>query len=135
VSIEKGYCYLDGKNPDGDGDVTFRIAKKQVDHFREHGPAHMYHALKSVQEVLKAPSVIFEGLKRPDKENGLCYCGTPRRYLNEDIEAPPPPGKVFTVYIDKNRVIFEWRWDKADEFQPNFPKDPKHRFDKLKWKA
>ena len=126
---------MTGLDPAGMGEREFRVESKRVDHLMRNGPPHVYYALKSAEEVLASPTVIYEGLRREGFEKGLCYCGKPRRYLNEGIEAPAPPGKVFTVYINERDVVFEWRWDKADEFDPSVPNSIKTRFERIKWKA
>ena len=130
----KGYLTCQGINPSGQGDCEFRIAKKRVDHLLAHGPVHKYFELFSVHEVLKNPKLIYEGLMRAGQEKGLCYVGTPRRH-GDGVEYPPPPNMLFIVCTTEDFKIFEWGWEKVDEKEPDYSKNVKQRFGKLKWKT
>lgn len=101
------------------------------------GPAHRFHELSGsrgdhaascVDEVLREPSAVFEGV-REFQDGGWCYCGIPsRRWFNSGSSGPPPPGMVFTVFVSPRGHVFEWRWERCDELHRTWPKDYAVRF-------
>ena len=78
-------------------------------------------AVELVQFTLKYPNSIFEGLRPPDDEYSnkspgwLCYCSRPvNDYTRTGEEISPPSWKVFLVFVNEDRIIFNWRWENAD---------------------
>lgn len=92
-------------------------------------------AAYTVEEVLRCPSAIFEGLKReadepPGGSTGWrCYCGVPSvRFQEDGKEIPPPNNRVFLIFVDHGRVVYNWYWVKASDDNPTLPIDYKNRF-------
>jgi len=48
---------------------------------------------------------------------------------------PPPSNMLFIVCTTEDFKIFERGWEKVDEKEPDYPKNVKERFGKLKWKT
>ena len=98
---------LEGLDPSGRGTREIWIEKDLLQFFYKKGLIHKFKAAISIQEVLKAPAVIFKGLEREGQEEALCYAGLAScRFSNEGNQLPPPPGKTFVIYIRKDDVIF-----------------------------
>jgi hypothetical protein len=93
------------------------------------------YRLKLVMEVLQAPTVVFQGWERPEHEDDLCYVGSPARdFPKEGIDVPAPKGFVFLVYVTKSGVLSDWRWEKCDPENPNFPENwNQRRYGRLLW--
>lgn len=68
-----------------------------------------------VPHVLQHPAAIFEGLMRDedDDQRGCgwrCYSAIPPHTYNPDGTLRTPwPGKVFLVFINDERVAYNWR--------------------------
>lgn len=85
-------------------------------------------------EVAQDPVAVFQDWKRPEHEDGLCYVGRPSHdFRGVEIETPPPPNMVFLVYTKPSGKITDWRWEKADPNNPDFPEDYQTRFGRLVW--
>ena len=127
-----GYLLCRGMDPSGNGECDFRVALKQVKHLQALGPESKYYELFSAHEVLQHPEVIFEDLRRDGHDRSMCYVGKPNCF-RERVKHPPHPGMVFSVYITKAKVIFEWGWELEDKDNPGLPIDIKRRFGKTLW--
>jgi hypothetical protein len=40
----------------------------------------------------------------------------------------PYPGQVYLVFLNDEKVAYNWRWEKADPDQPGLPMDHEDRF-------
>src|SRR5438093_7547832 len=106
---------IPGKDPYAAGETEFRISDRKVDSTRYEPEQKFCELFHTVPLVLKAPMAIFEGLEREGFEKGLCFTGkTDRYWLRQSVETPFPVGKVFAIYMDKSRFIFEWRLEQED---------------------
>lgn len=79
--------------------------------------------------------MIFEGLERPEFEDGFCYCATPNlRYVSDDGRtAQAHPGFVFVAFVTSELVIFEFGWERTSGTRQGFPDNWETRFTKQKW--
>jgi len=104
-------------------------------HLRTAGHGKKFLEIFSIEEVLRKPTVIFEGLKRPHLDDGFCYCATPNlRYVSEDGRtAQAHPGFVFVVFVTRELVIFEFGWERMSGIRQGFPDKWETRFTKQKW--
>ena len=89
-----------------------------------------------VPAVLQHPTMVFEGLRRDEDEDrrGVgwrCYCGIPEHaYLEDGASIPPYAGEVYLVFVNDERVAYNWRWERADDDDPRLPENYNHRFRK-----
>ena len=102
------------------------VGRCSVGHARECG--------EIVPAILQHPVAIFEGLRWDEDEDrrGVgwrCYCGVPERaYLPDGAAIRPYPGQVYLVFVNDERVAYNWRWEKADPDNPRFPIHHQERF-------
>lgn len=102
------------------------VGKRSLGHAKECGWI--------VPQILQKPTGIFEGLRHDEDEDRTgygwrCYCGLPdRSYGMDGREAPPYPGQVYLVFINDQRVAYNWRWEKCDPDDPNLPMNHGSRF-------
>ncbi len=91
-----------------------------------------------VPAILQAPTAVFEGIRtdgdEPRKGVGWrCYCGIPdRAYHSDGSERSPYPNQVFLVFVNDEGIAYNWRWEKADEADPQLPVSHKDRFSNRK---
>jgi hypothetical protein len=87
-----------------------------------------------VPQVLQHPAAIFEGLRRDDDDDPRgcgwrCYCGIPEHaFLRDGTEVRPFPGQIYLVFVNEEKVAYNWRWEKSDQDNPRLPIDYKTRF-------
>ena len=124
---------LDPENPEGDkikviipGDLYLRYYKYQ---------RVRYENLRAVKHVLSSPQRIFWGV-REYNEGGWCYVGRPERWhIRPEVVAPFPHDKVFAVYINPLKRMYEFGAECADPEEPGSPIGWKDRYRGLKWKS
>src|SRR5208337_3405121 len=70
-----------------------------------------------------------EELSMVSAELGRCYCGIPEQSFRPDgSSARPYPGQVYLVFVNDEKVTYNWRWEKADPDDPRLPVDHETRF-------
>jgi hypothetical protein len=104
------------------------VGRRSLGHARECGYV--------VPATLQRPTAIFEGLRRDEDEDlrGVgwrCYCGIPdHSYQRDGTQAAPYPNQVYLVFVNEERVAYNWRWEKADPDKPTLPVGYLDRFKK-----
>lgn len=120
----------------GQGKATFYIPTSVLDRYAQSGFASKHFDVYLIPQVLKLPAVVFEGLKREDQSDSLCYARIPsHRYLDADTTVPPWANQTFAVYMNNELKIFDWVWEIADEINPSYPTNWKNRYEKILWAA
>jgi hypothetical protein len=115
----RDYLKLAAMEPDG----TMGEVQISFDRMQTVGRRSMGHAKECgiiVPAILQAPSAIFEGLRRDEDEDPWgcgwrCYCAIPENSFRPDgSPAPTYRGEVYLVFVNVEKVAYNWRWDKAD---------------------
>lgn len=120
----------------GQGKSTFYIRTSVLDKYRESGFAAKHFDAYLIPEVLKSPAVVFEGLKREDQSDSLCYARIPsKQYLDAHTTVPPWANRTFAVYMNKELKIFDWVWEISDKSNLSYPIDWETRYEKILWTA
>jgi hypothetical protein len=102
------------------------VARRGLGHIKECGYI--------VPAILERPVAIFEGLRRDEDEDRWgygwrCYCGLPdSAYRIDGSSIPPYSGQVYLVFVNDERVAYNWRWEKADPDDRKLPIDHATRF-------
>lgn len=87
-----------------------------------------------VPYILQHPLAIFEGLRHDEDEDRtcagwLCYCGIPEfAYTQEGKSISPYKEQVYLIFVNDDKVVYNWRWEKADTADLRLPKDHENRF-------
>lgn len=87
-----------------------------------------------VPEVLLKPTAIFEGLTQDSDESRRgagwrCYVGRPGQCFEDDGRSMPAPrNRVFLVFVNDQRVAYNWYWCAADPADPTLPDGHATRF-------
>jgi hypothetical protein len=129
-------------NPDvpdesADGEITVYLSYARLQALGKRSKGQVMEAAHIVPDTLTNPSSMFEGLRRDedeprDGETGWrCYCGCPNASFREDgTRVAPWKGQVYLVFVNEDRVAYNWRWEPADEMDPNLPRNHEARFRK-----
>jgi hypothetical protein len=102
------------------------VARRSLGHAKECGLI--------VPAILQTPTAIFEGLRRDEDEDRWgfgwrCYCGVPEHsYRQDGAEGKSYPGQVYLVFVNDERVAYNWRWERADPDDPKLPLGHETRF-------
>ena len=76
----------------------------------------------------------FEGLRMDEDEDrkGVgwrCYCGIPEHaYLRDGTEIRPYTEQIYLVFVNEDRIAYNWRWEKSEPDNPRFPILHQERF-------
>jgi hypothetical protein len=87
-----------------------------------------------VPAILSAPSAIFEGLRRDEDDDKWgcgwrCYCGIPQcAYTSGGSEIPVYRDQVYLVFVNDEKVAYNWRWEKCEPGEPTLPFGYSERF-------
>lgn len=128
------YLVLPAVNPEdgsvGEVQISYdrmqAVARRSMGHAKECGII--------VPSVLQMPTAVFEGLRQDEDDDprGVgwrCYCGIPEyAYRADGSKRSPYPGQVFLVFVNDERVAYNWRWERADEDHPDLPQNHADRF-------
>ena len=90
---------------------------------RRGNKADIYTAEHTLSETLRSPDAIFEGLRFDDDEprhcdsqGWRCYAKHPaRRYKDDGSASETPKGRIFLVFVNTDRVVYNWTWEEADK--------------------
>jgi hypothetical protein len=119
-----------------DGTLSCEI-QISFDRMQAVGRCSMGHAKECgiiLPTILQKPTAIFEGLRSDEDEDRWgygwrCYCGIPEQSFRPDgSSARPYPGQVYLVFVNDEKVAYNWRWEKADPDDPRLPVDHETRF-------
>jgi hypothetical protein len=119
-----------------DGKLTCEVLVS-YDRLQAVGRRSLGHAKECgyiVPAILEAPTCIFEGLRRDEDEDRWgygwrCYGGLPAHaYRADGGTIPPYIGQVYLVFVNDERVAYNWRWEKADPDDFKLPVDHQTRF-------
>ncbi len=129
---------MEAFDPQSGGVWTVGLEKSQIDVLvRSDGKINdgaRLLRLHLVKEVVTTPLAVFKDWKRPEFEDGLCYCGKPKSdYLGFGKQVPAPKNMVFLVFVTQSGKISDWRWEKECSETPNVPEDFENRFGEMIW--
>lgn len=132
--MRTGYASVDAICPFDGGKWNVLVSPQRIAFINKIGGAFRYESRLIVPAVLKKPAAIFEGVRRDEDENkgsdvlgwlaylGYCECG-----YGDDGAATEPPGDPYLVFVDEERVAYNWRFDEDDLLTPDVFE---HRFRK-----
>ena len=126
----------EGLLPDG-GRGPFFVDRRTLDLLAEHGFVEKYHDARFVPGAVSKPDAIFQGLRRPNQHDGLCYSVRPENDPEaESDEDPgfaglPRYGVAFLAFVevrDMGYVVFDWEWRDEDPDEPGLPRGWRNDF-------
>ena len=114
--------------------VTYSYEKVMASAGRSQG--QIQEAACIVPMILQQPKAVFLGLMRDvdeprqEREEGwLCYSGVPALAYNEDGSSKSAwPGEVFLVFVNREKVVYNWYWYQCDPDNPGLPEGHATRF-------
>jgi hypothetical protein len=125
----------EGLHPDGQPGACFFIGKRELELIRKTGPRWKYEDARFITEAVRDPDVIFEGLKRHDQQDNLCYSVRPTIDPDDEDSGLPKYHYVFLVFVSLHMgyVIFDWEWREEDPERPGYPLNWQDDFARSTW--
>jgi hypothetical protein len=115
-------------------DLEVVISHRRMYAVGQRGLGHAKECGLLVPYTLQHPTAIFEGLRRDRDEDQrvpgwYCYCSKPQCSFDENGgEQPPYPKQVFLVFVNQEKVAYNWRWARADQSDETLPENHEQRF-------
>jgi len=113
------------------------IERSLLDMVRDDGPAWKLEDSRFIEEAVKDPDAIFEGLNRPGMKNGAAYSVRPEVDPEEEPEAGTLRyGFAFVVFARPGTwsyVILDWEWRAADGNEPGHPEGWANDYARRTW--
>jgi hypothetical protein len=132
----RDYLALKSLDPIKGGTCGVWISYERMQTVAKRSLGHASECAFLLPDILQRPSAVFEGLRWDEDEDPSgygwrCYCGIPSRaYRTDGAERPVWAGEVFLVFVNDEGIAYNWRWEKADEDEPDLPRRFKTRFKK-----
>ncbi len=129
----------EGMLPDGSR-YPFFVSRRELEATRSHSP-WKYEESRFIPQAIANPDAIFEGLRRPNQADSLCYSVRPT--FDPDDDDPdaadghlPRYGQAFLVFVTRGPVgcvVFDWEWRTEDGESPGLPEGHGDDFARLLW--
>ena len=138
IKERNGYVTITAKDYRDLGEWDILLADATIHQSRRKGLELASELANIVPDVLANPTAIFMGIRwEPDENRAsdvpgwLCYVGIPIASYNENgIEMPPFVDEVFLVFVNQDRVVYHFRWDKCCMDATTLPIGHETRFGK-----
>lgn len=125
---------IDPDDPDGPKTAVIFPAFLTMAYYKYH-PVR-YENLRAAKWVLEHPLRIFRGVREYNEPDWLCYVGKPREwYIKENTKEPFPEDKLFAVYVNSRKCVYECRGEIAAKDDSLCPDDWENRYGELIWKS
>jgi hypothetical protein len=120
----------------GEPGCLFYINRAELDLIAQAGPEWKLEDARFIAEAIAEPDAIFEGLKRPNQDDNLCYSVRPTRDPNEETNEQPRFGMAFVVFVSARPMgylVFDWEWRQEDSDCPGHPSGWAEDFKRRTW--
>jgi hypothetical protein len=132
-----GYYSVSGISPDGKETWDFLVSIEMLRDLERKGPTAKFYDARLLKGVLESPAAVFQDLHREGFEEAYCYCGSPpHRFRSAEIQMPPPPRKVFLVYVTsdhRGHIVLDWEWRPAHLGKAGHPIKCESDFGRQTW--
>lgn len=131
----QGYPSIETVDPRDGGKWTVLLAPALIAKCKKRGIGMAKDLAFSVRQGMSNPRCIrriFHGVRDTDRTRGdddyLCYTLKPPRRYFDDGDEPVPPNKILLVFLDDERVIYNFYWSDTCDRDENQPIDYDSRF-------
>lgn len=131
IPVPRDCSPIPALNPSTGEQWTLLIRHKKLDETAKRGMGAARELAHTVRQVVLHPTAVFKGVREEVEEEWLCYVGTPETAYNYRTGDARPAweGEVFLVFVNDDRIVYNWRWEKADSRYRDLPLNFEDRFD------
>lgn len=128
------YLQIDAVDPNNGKPTKVLISYDRLQIVAKRSMGHAKEAAYIVPHVLQKPTAVFEGLRQDEDEDrrGVgwrCYCGIPlHSYRTDGSEGLPYKKQIYLVFVNRDGIAYNWRWEKADPSSTDLPINYQTRF-------
>ena len=125
---------IKGHDPVTGKEIDVYISYERLQAIAKRSRGQIRETAELVPLTLQCRGPVFEGLCVDGDEDrrGVgwrCYCSSPDYgYTQEGDRCPPRAGQVYLVFVNEDRVAYNWRWERAHPDHPELPLDLENRF-------
>jgi hypothetical protein len=134
-SSRRGYLQVDAINPLDGSRFQVLISESRLRLIAARSKGQILEVRDLVPLALQHPMSIFEGLCTDADEpvgRGVgwrCYCTVPTKsFARDGREINPYPRQVFLVFVNDEKVAYNWYWTESDPADPTLPFRWEQRF-------
>ena len=140
-NISRNYQDIQALNPENEKLFGLKLSNGRMHAVAQRGEGAVCEMAHIVTDTLVKPKAIFQGLCRDEDEphndyslGWLCYSAIPTNaYLEDGRVVAPWKDQVFLVYVNDDKVVYNWRWDIADKTNLFLPIGFQTKFKKKAW--
>ncbi len=127
----RGYRVIRNAIDPRDGTTwDIRVSEAKIESIAKRSWGQVKELAYLVPEVLSGPTAVFQGVREVGEKDWLCYCGVPGyAYAKDGRRIAARIGEVYLVFVNADRVAYNFRWEHCDTVKRSFPKDYETRFD------
>jgi hypothetical protein len=121
---------MDAVSPDGSSWKVL-LRNRKMDETAKRGMGAAKELGFTVTWALMHPTAICRGIREEGESQWLCYVSRPSQaydYRTGDCRRAWE-GQVFLVFVDGDRIVYNWRWEKAAADAPELPEGYAARFE------
>ncbi len=120
---------LEAKNPYGNTPWQVTITQAIMDSAKARGPGAVQELIWGVPRVLIEPLAVFRGVRDFGNNLWLCYAGRPDYYYDAFARRTPSlDDEIFLVFVTESQTVYTYRWEDADQADPDLPEFHNDRF-------
>lgn len=127
----------EGLDPLGNAGASFFMDRAVLDVIERDGPEWKFEDARFIPEVVGAPDAIFEGLRRPNQSDSLCYSARPTFDPDEEESLTLPRyGYALVAFVRRGTggyVVFDWEWREEAADAPGHPVNWQADFVRRTW--
>ncbi len=129
----RGYISIVAINPEDGKPWHVLVSHERMDWIYKLGEGHVKQLIDTVCFALLNPRHVFRGVRHEDEIDWYCYATLPPHAydLRSGAKRTPWPDEVFLVFVNSDRVVYNWRWEKRSLDDRTLPVDHESRFDRM----
>jgi hypothetical protein len=128
----RGYEVRPAIDPHDGGQWDIRFNIEELARRRISSRGRLLEIAHVATEVLLFPAAIFQGLRGEREESWICYSGKPTKaYRSDGSQRAPNPSEVHLVFVNAERVAYDYRWEHMDMDYPGRPVGWRTRFTRI----
>lgn len=135
IKKRREYLSVSAVDPETGKSIEILISYEKIIRVGKRSKGQALECKEIVPFALQKPVHIFEGLCRDEDEQSTgvpgwrCYCSLPSYAFEKDgNKVSPWPDEVFLVFVNEEKVAYNWYWVKSDKEDKTRPVDFNGRF-------